>query len=126
MSRSIAGAWLAGLLLFLLVLLLGANSFWLQLQLALDQATAWLITLSPAVTVALRAAAIGLALTAILLARLAARQNFPVRGVLAGGAVLWLILVVGLAGGPPGLRWGLATIVAGATALSLTRRPYRP
>ena len=125
MSRSIVGAWIAGLLLAVLVLLLGADSLWLQLQLAFEQVTAWLIELSPAVIVVLRAAAVGLGLTALLLARLASRQGLNVRGIVAGGAALWLLLVVGLAEGPPGLRWGLATLVAAMTALSLSRRPVR-
>ena len=120
--NSIAAAWLAGLLLALVVLLAGATPLWLALQSALDWLTFTLMDLSEPVVLLLRAAAIGLALTAVLLARAAATRGVAVRGVLSGGIVLWLLVVVALQHGPPGLRWGLAALVALAATLSLSRR----
>lgn len=117
-----AAAWLAGLLLALLVLLAGATPLWLQLQLWLNELTYALIELGGPVILLLRAAAIGLALTAALLARAAANRGTPVRGTIAAAAILWLLVVVAFAHGPPGLRWGLAAIIALAATLSLSRR----
>ncbi len=120
--NSIAAAWLAGLLLALVILLAGATPFWLAIQNALDWLTYTLMDLSEPTVLLLRAAAIGLALTAVLLARAAASRGIPVRGILSGAIVLWLLIVVALQHGPPGLRWGLAALVALAATLSLSRR----
>jgi len=120
--NSVAAAWLAGLLLALVILLAGATPLWLAIQNALDWLTYTLMDLSEPAVLLLRAAAIGLALTTVLLARAAASHGAPVRGVLSGAIVLWLLVVVALQHGPPGLRWGLAALVAFAATLSLTRR----
>ncbi len=120
--NSVAAAWLAGLLLALVVLLAGAAPLWLAVQEAVDWLTDTLMDLSAPVVLLLRAAAIGLAFTAILLARTAASRGVPVRGILSGAIVLWVLVVVALDHGPPGLRWGLATLVALAATLSLSRR----
>lgn len=118
----VAAAWVAGLLVALVVLIAGATPLWLSLQAALDWLTFTLIGLGEPVVLLLRAAAIGLALTAILLARAAASHGVSVRGTIAGAAVLWLVAVVALQHGPPGLRWGIAALVAFAATLSLSRR----
>lgn len=118
----VTAAWLAGLLLALLVLLAGATPLWIQLQLWLDWLTYALIGLSGPVILLLRAAAFGLALTAVLLARAAAARGIPVRGTIAAAAILWIVVIVAFAHGPPGLRWGLASIIALAATLSLSRR----
>lgn len=120
--NSIAAAWLAGLLVALLILLAGATPLWLALQDALDWLAYTLSSLSGPVVLVLRAAAIGLGLTAILLARAAASRGVAVRGTVAGAAVLWILSVTALQHGPPGLRWGIAALVALAATLSLSRR----
>ncbi len=120
--NSAAAAWLAGLVLALIILLAGATPLWLAIQNALDWLTYTFMDLSEPAVLVLRAAAIGLALTAVLLARAAASRGIPVRGVLSGAIVLWLLIVLALQHGPPGLRWGLAALVALAATLSLSRR----
>lgn len=120
--NSVATAWVAGLLVAVLILLAGATPLWLALQDAFDWLTYTLIGLSGPVVLVLRAAAIGLGITAILLARASAARGVPVRSTIAGAAVLWILAVAMLQHGPPGLRWGLAALVALAATLSLSRR----
>lgn len=123
MSRNpITAAWLVGLLVALVILLAGATPLWLSLQYALDWLTYTLASLSGPVVLVLRAAAIGLGITAVLLARAAASRGIPVRGTVAGAVVLWILSVAALQHGPPGLRWGIAALVALAATLSLSRR----
>jgi hypothetical protein len=123
MSRSpVVIAWLAGLLLALLVLLAGATPLWLAVQDTIDWVQETLIELNQPVILVLRAAAIGLALTTVLLTRAAVNRGVPVRGTVGGAIVLWLIVVVGLQNAPPGLRWGIAALIAFAATLSLSRR----
>lgn len=118
----VAAAWIAGLLVALLVLVAGATPLWLALQDALNALVDQLVRLSWPAVLVLRAAAIGLGLTAILLARAAASRGLPVRGTLVGAAAIWIAAVVALQNGPPGLRWGIAALVALAATLSLSRR----
>jgi hypothetical protein len=123
MPRSpVIAAWIAGLVLALVVLLAGATPLWIAVQEGLDWLTYTLVSLSEPVILVLRAAAIGLALTAVLLARSAAARGLPARGTLAGAALLWVLIVVVLQHAPSGLRWGLAALVALAATLSLSRR----
>lgn len=123
MTRApIAAAWLAGLVLALVVLLAGATPLWLAVQDAWDWLNYTLMSLSEPTVLVLRAAAIGLALTAVLLARAAVSRGVPVRGVLGGAIVLWIVVVIAFQNGPQGLRWGLATLIALAATLALTRR----
>jgi len=123
MSRNpIAAAWIAGLLVALLILLGGATPLWLAVQDALTWLTITLSELSGPVVLVLRAAAIGLAITAVLLARAAALRGIPARGTIAGAAVLWVLAVTVLQPQSPGLGWGIAALVALAATLSLSRR----
>ena len=123
MSRNpVIAAWLAGLVLALLILLAGATPLWLTVQDAIYWVEDALIELNQPMIVVLRAAAIGLALTAVLLTRAAAVRGVPIRGTAGGAIVLWLIVVVGLQNAPAGLRWGLAALIALAATLSLSRR----
>jgi hypothetical protein len=120
--NSIAAAWLAGLFLALVILLAGATPLWLAVQEGLDWLNYTFMSLSEPAVLVLRAAAIGLAFTAILLARAATSRGVPVRGVLGGAIVLWVIVVIAFQGGSQGLRWGLATLIALAATLALSRR----
>lgn len=123
MSRNpVIAAWLAGLVLALLVLLAGATPLWLAVQDMIYWVEDTLIELNQPLILVLRAAAIGLALTAVLLTRAAVIRGLPIRGTAGGALVLWLIVVVGLQNAPAGLRWGLAALIALAATLSLSRR----
>jgi len=119
--NSTAAAWLAGILVAILILLAGATPLWLAVQDALDWVTYTLVSLSGPVVLVLRAAAIGLGITAVLLARAAVARGVPVRGTIIGAAVLWILSVAVLQHGPPGLRWGIAALIALAATLSLSR-----
>lgn len=132
-KNPVLAAWGAGLALAAVVYAVGADRFWFQVVDTLH-VLAWRIgealdDLSVLALDAVRALAIGLYATFVVLALTVARRGGRSRGALLVVSLLFLVLAGGGLnedGTGPNARWAAALVLAGVAAIVMTGRLRAP